>query len=140
MRIERFWLCGICFKIQGDVGPLTTYTNRQQGKVAYAKDSIRHEPTPARLRQRAYFDYAATHWRALTQDERDRWERITKRLSLPLTGFNLFTSQVTRPDPHALRTVCRHSGIFVPQPPSVFDAGGPGTNPLLPYPPTPLDA
>lgn len=107
----RTLLAEISFKIQGDCGPLSTYTN-QNGKVIFLKAWLRDPASPAQIAHRDKIRLAGRTWKMLQPSTRENWELVTKRLSLKINGYNLWVSYVlettTRSD---LETLTRQSGI-----------------------------
>ncbi len=106
--------------LSGDIGPLTMYTNKNYKKVWYAKSPPDKPASDEQNVQRTKFACAMTAWRNLPNEEKKDWEAISLSAYLPMTGHNLFVSQTLRPDPGALQTLIRETGITVNQPSCVL--------------------
>lgn len=115
-------LAKVCFQAQGDLGLFTTYTSTKlSGRTNGAKNRriiffpkiwLSDPTSPRQQQNRNRWRAAATMWRALTPAERANWEASCRRLSMPLTGYNLFVYWRTNPDSAAtLDTIQRQSGI-----------------------------
>ncbi len=102
--------------LSGDIGPITMYTNKNGKKVWYAKSPPDKPASDEQAVQRTKFTCAMTNWRSLTIGQKRNWEWISLKASLPMTGHNLFVSQTLLPDPGALQTLIRETGIIVSQP------------------------
>lgn len=102
--------------LSGDIGPITMYTNKNYKKVWYAKSPPDKPASQEQAVQRTKFSCAMKNWRSLDPGEKRNWEWISLQASLPMTGHNLFVSQTLVPDPAALQTLIRETGIIVNQP------------------------
>jgi hypothetical protein len=105
--------------VSGDLGGYTIYTDRFGRKNVFEKSPPEKPPTPAQIHQRARFKQAQAAWRALTPQERDNLETATRRLSIPMTGQNLYLKAALRNMDSAVRTVERQSGIPLPTVPYI---------------------
>ena len=95
----------------GDLGGLTFYTNKR-GKLTYfLKAPPTTPPTFWQLRNQNNFRLAAQLWEGLDPKVRDLWELATKRLSLRITGYNLWIHFITTWDVHAIDTIFRQAKI-----------------------------
>ena len=103
--------------VSGDIGDLTVYTDRFGKKVAFPKSPPKKPPSPAQTIQRAAFKSAQSSWRSLTDSEKESLESATKKLSIPMTGQNLWIHTLMTNDETALQTVENQSGIPLPTPP-----------------------
>jgi len=102
------------FAAQGDLGPWTMYTSKAQGKsgiVIFAKAWLKDPTSPRQKAHRDRVRAAAQAWKALTAQQRKNWEAACKKLSLRLTGYNLFTHWHMVGDDTNIETVERQSGI-----------------------------
>lgn len=109
---QILFLCG--FGVQGDIGPWTTYTatNRgPHGKVIFLKSWLKDPTSPRQKVHRDRVRAAAAAWQTLTPTAKKNWERVTLKLSLPLTGYNLFTHWHMVGDDSNIETLERQSGI-----------------------------
>lgn len=99
------------FIVWGDFDGVTMYRNRKGKMVAFAKTWPEHLPRPAIIAQKAKFKAASQDWVALSAEAKRNWEAVTKRLSLTMTGYNLFMHYKLQPDLAALATLEHQSGI-----------------------------
>jgi hypothetical protein len=95
----------------GDFADLTMYRNRKGKVVVFNKTWPEILPQEAIAAQKAKFKTASLAWQALSAVTRAKWEAVTKRLSLSMTGYNLWMSWQLKPDPAAMATLQRQSGI-----------------------------
>lgn len=84
-----FILQGICFKAQGDVGPLTSYTNKKQ-IVVFLKAWLRDPASPKQIAHRNRVREAARTWKLLCPGCRRRWEIASRKAGTKLNGYNLW--------------------------------------------------
>ncbi len=99
------------FRVSGDLGGLTIYTNQNGRKVAY---NIAPPKEPVSVRQqlnRNRFIWAAAKWRALSQGNKKALEDATRRTGLVLTGQNLWISASMRADQTGFDRVLRDADI-----------------------------
>lgn len=102
------------FQVQGDFADWTIYTNRRGKKVIFQKDEPRKPRSPAQLKTIARFINAQAQWSALSADQKRNLELATIRLSMCLTGQNLFMSAALRDLPDHYATVARQSRLLLP--------------------------
>jgi hypothetical protein len=95
----------------GDVGPLTTYTNRRNKVVFFPRSPPLTPPTFAQLVQRNRFRTVAAAWHRLPQSTRDNWNLAAARANLQITGFNLWTFWNLKRNRSTIATVEHQSGI-----------------------------
>lgn len=97
----------------GDIGPLTVYRNKKGKLVLFLKT----HPEPAASEYQTVtqdrFRGAARSWQALPTAYKEAFELATHRLSLPLTGYNLFVSYVLHPDIEIFRTIQRQAAVIL---------------------------
>ncbi len=99
----------------GDVGPYTTYTNKNKKKVFYDRAPPTRPPTPDQITQRNRYRAVAIDWKGHSSTDRQTWERMTKKLNLPLTGYCLFTwAELTPNERPYLDTIARQSNETIP--------------------------
>ncbi len=99
------------FIIWGDYGPLTMYKSRRGKMVAYPRTYPEKPPSPDQVTNRAAFGSAAVDWHHLPKETQAKWERVTRVLSLQVTGFNLYMHWRLQWDDSYVRTVQRQAGI-----------------------------
>lgn len=99
------------FLVWGDLGPLTMYRSKRGKIVAFAKTWPAKPPSELQSRQRAAFKKAADKWHTLTPKKRERWELATRRLSLPLTGYDLWMHHRLQPDETYVRTIEQQTSL-----------------------------
>lgn len=95
----------------GDLGPLTWYTKTSGTIVYFPRSPPKCPPTDRQIYQRNQLRRAAIAWQLLDAATRANWEQATKRLSLRLTGYNLWTYYHITGDTSIIDTVSRHSGL-----------------------------
>lgn len=112
-----FILQGICFKAQGDVGPLTSYTNKR-GIVMFLKAWLRDPASPKQIAHRDRIRACAKNWKAAPIQTRQNYERATKKQSLYLNGYNLWVcASMNQTGRSAIATLERQTGLTLPLPP-----------------------
>jgi hypothetical protein len=79
------------FYLSGDLGPYTVYTNKNRKKVVYDRAPPDKPPSLEQLAQRLRFTLVAQDWKLQSTADKATWEFVTLALSLPMTGYNLFT-------------------------------------------------
>ena len=99
-----------CLKIQGDFGPITTYTNKKN-KVFFPKIWLSDPTSELQKQHRDRIRSAASLWQLLCPCMRWRWERATKKLRLHLNGYNLWTFWVMTGDSDKIKTIERNSKL-----------------------------
>lgn len=110
-------LQGICFKAQGDVGPMTSYTNKR-GIVMFLKAWLRDPVSPDQVAHRNRIRACARNWQTLTKQQKAQYENVTKRLSLYINGYNLWVClSMNNQARDAAPTLRRQSFINFPMPP-----------------------
>lgn len=75
----------------GDVRPLTLYRNRRGRKVVFYQAPPKEPPSILQRIQRQLFQIVAADWQALSSSDRQKWETISLKTRVPMTGYNLFT-------------------------------------------------
>ena len=103
------------FKVQGDLGPITCYTSRQNKVVWYLKAPPTKPASWLQTRQRNLFRYAGFAWQGLTPFGRFLWKCAALDAHLRITGYDLFTYLCTTGDEEAIKTVERQTGIELPR-------------------------
>lgn len=107
----------IGFKCQGDVGPITTYTNRKM-IVWFLKAWLRDPVSPDQIKHRNRIRACAAHWNATTETVRRNYELASKRGQTRITGYNLWVHASMAVDgPQHLVALARQTGIALPPPP-----------------------
>jgi hypothetical protein len=113
----HFILQSICFKCQGDVGPLTSYTNHR-GIVMFLKAWLRDPASPKQITHRNRIRACAANWKKAPKPTRDNYERATKKQSLYLNGYNMWVCASMNPTGRAaIKTLERQTGLTLPLPP-----------------------
>jgi hypothetical protein len=109
------------FAISGDIGGLTTYTNRRGRKIWYDFAPPDKPPSWNQIRQRGRFIQAAANWLALTLEQRRQWQRATQIVGHCATGMNAAMQYALRHDTAIVTTIERQSGITLTLPAIVHD-------------------
>lgn len=105
-------LLGFCgLMIAGDVGPYTTYTNRNGKFVFFDRAPPKDPPSTPQLAQRALWLQVSLDWRKQTTAQKATWERISKMTNIVMTGYNLFLAvETTHRGRYYLPTLLRQAG------------------------------
>lgn len=109
-------LCLLGFRIQGDLGPITCYTNKRNQVVWFLKAPPREPPTADQTYMRDKFREIAIAWKALTDEQRQIWLSTQALAHLRITGYDLFTYWVITSDDSTIQTIARQSGLTLPPP------------------------
>lgn len=120
-KTQPYDLLGL--NVSGDLGDVTLYTDRFGQKIWYPKSPPETPETPGQRRQRDRFTAAVTNWREADQATRERFEAVSLKASLMMTGHNLWISLSFSQDAALCATLARQTGIPISLPPA------------LPYPP-----
>lgn len=102
--------------VSGDVDGLTIYTDRHGRKVAYPKSPPKEPPTDIQIACRARFKAAQAEYMSMTDDQKFRYEELTRKASLCLTGQNLFIHVAMKHSFGLLDTLQQQTGVSVPAP------------------------
>ena len=117
--VETHLISNLAFKCQGDIGELTTYTNRN-GIVVFLKAWLRDPASIKQIAHRNRIRAAAFNWKNTTPANRRAYERASKRLSLYLNGYNIWVSASMNPDARsALPTLERQAHVTLIPPTAV---------------------
>lgn len=106
------------FRVMGDCGGYTIYTDRYGRKVFYKKAPPDKPASPLQRHHRDRFRDAVVAWKALDDAEKQSLEAAVASASLCLTGQNLYTSCALRHDAATYMTVERQTAVQLP--PLVF--------------------
>ena len=104
-------LCGI--SLQGDIGPYTTYTNKQHKLVVFPRAPPDKPATPEQLVYRNAFRAAASAWQQLTGEQRRAYQAAASAAHARCTGYNIWVYYQMRNDNAALDTLERQTGIIL---------------------------
>lgn len=102
--------------VNGDLGPVTIYTDREANKIAFPRSPPTSPPTARQVNQRERVRLANSQWKALSNEEKRRWENAARATSLPMTGFNAYVSLALCPDKGTFSTLNRQSGQNLTEP------------------------
>lgn len=100
--------------VVGDLGDITHYTDRFGKIVCYPKVKEQNKRSVKRNICRSRFKYAQQCWAALSIDEKRVLEEAARRVSITMTGQNLYISCCLRNDPSVYQTVAKQSGLDLP--------------------------
>lgn len=113
----RFLLQGICFKCQGDVGPLTSYTNKR-GIVVFLKAWLRDPASAKQIKHRNRIRACAKNWKAAPLQTRRNYERASQVGGTQLNGYNVWVcASMNANGRSAIATLERQTHITLPLPP-----------------------
>ena len=102
------------FQCQGDIGPMTYYTQFKAGKktiVGFAKVWLSDPTTLRQLNHRNRIRAAAAAWQRLTPTARLDWQRAARKCKLRLNGYALWTYWNMTQDRPTITTIERQSHI-----------------------------
>lgn len=102
------------FRISGDIGEYSTYTDRYGRKVVYYYTPPAKPPSPKQATQRARFAAAHANWKALTNIQKKALEDMSRALSLRMTGKNVYMSASMKNGTSQYLTLQKQSGIVLP--------------------------
>ena len=102
--------------VSGDLGELTFYTDRYRRVIGFLKSPPHMPPSPLQVHQRERFAASVAAWRDLSQDQKDDYERCSKRLAICMTGHNLWMTCRMNEDRNLWLTIQRQSGITLAPP------------------------
>lgn len=105
--------------VSGDIGPLTIYTDRFGRKVPFPRSPPKQPPSAKQSERRSQFRQAVINYMALSKGEKQKWENLTKKLSIPQTGQNLYISLSFSQDNSAFQTVLSQAHMTLALPPAV---------------------
>jgi len=106
------------FNTQGDLGPLTFYTSKDQGLVIYLSTSPKKPQSTRQRHQRNRFRAAAQTWKLFSRADRQAWERAAKKARLRISGFNAWIHINLAEDLAWYATLSRKAGFKPPLYPS----------------------
>jgi hypothetical protein len=106
-------------RVQGDVGPWTTYTNRRGRFVFYLHSPPKKPFTRRQLHQQAKLIIIARLWLTLTPADRRGWSAAADRANLRISGFNLFCFSYLKRDTTLARTIQTKTKINLHLPPGL---------------------
>ena len=97
------------FQAQGDLAGFTLYTDQRNQLVAFVKSPPLEPPSWRQIVMRNRFRHVAARWQTLNTTEKNKWETATKKTSLKLNGYALYTYLITTGDRRAIATVERNA-------------------------------
>jgi len=103
----------LALDLNGDVGGLTTYTNRRHKIIAFPQAPPKVPPTPNQIIQRARLTAIAAAWRKLTPPQRAMWRVAANRANLAITAYNLYTCCKMRREWSYAQTIENQTGIVL---------------------------
>ncbi len=112
------WAIGsLCFRCQGDIGPITTYSNQNQ-IVVFLKAWLRDPASPNQIKHRNRIRACAASWDATDNATRRDYQLATQRLSMYINGYNLWVSMsMNQLAIDCMPTIRRQSRLALPLPP-----------------------
>lgn len=109
----------LALRVSGDWDGLTLYTSRSHKLVAFPRSPPTQPPSAAQLAQRQRFAAAINNWTLTTQQQRINYDLATRRLSLSLTGLNLWIILSFRQSSRLLATLSAQASLTLNMPPAV---------------------
>lgn len=101
--------------VSGDLGGLTIYTDRFGRKTAFPKAPPEKPPTQNQIDQRERFRVAQAAWSSLTTVEKQNLEDVVLKVSLCMTGQNLYMSAKMMDSTGLWKTLQQQTGITLPE-------------------------
>lgn len=77
-------------QVAGDLGGLTCWTNKNGRKVWMVRETPKEPPTHLQLAQRQRWRVAMQYWNDMSRAQKDDWNTMTLRLSIPMSGTGLW--------------------------------------------------
>lgn len=111
MALQKTFLALLGFRVTGDLGPITLYTDQRGEIVFYPRKPAMEAPTTGQILQRQRFTAAAAGWQGLGRATQEKWDLATHRLSLRLTGYDLWVYFRVKSDFTTIRTIERQTGL-----------------------------
>ena len=102
--------------VSGDLAGQTIYTDRHGRKIHYPFSPPKEPPTQLQINLRARFKAAQAEYMGTTADQKAKWEAITLKTSLCMTGQNLFIHVAMKRTFDVLATLMQQSGVSVNPP------------------------
>jgi hypothetical protein len=103
----------LALDLNGDVGGLTTYTNRRHKIIAFPQAPPTVPPTPNQIIQRARLRTIALAWLALGAPQRAMWRVAATRANLSISGWNLYAACKMRKDWSYAQTIENQTHIVL---------------------------
>lgn len=95
----------------GDIGDLTMYRSHRGKLVIFKKTWPDTPPTPRQVAARESITACAASWRNLSEPERTNWNATARRLSLQMSGYNLWVAWRFRQRLDSFRTIINQSSL-----------------------------
>lgn len=110
-RVDPRWFRYLGWNSQGDLGPLTMYTDKRRQLIWFPKMPPLNPPSIRQTQQRDRFRAIGLAWWELTTPEREAWENASKLARLRITGYNLFSYWFITQDSATIRTIESQTGL-----------------------------
>lgn len=104
-------------RISGDVAGLTLYTDKKQRTVAFPRHPPKVPRSVLQARQRARFAFAQQTWGEQNAIVKTAYNEAADKLSLMMTGRNLWICLAFRQSESLRQTLERQSAQSLPMPP-----------------------
>jgi len=101
-------------RLNGDIGPLTTYHNKRRSLIIYVARRRAKALSPKQRYQLIRLQTAAHAWSRLTPHKRNQYRLAAARARLACSGYALFIATQLKPDPKALATLARLTRTELP--------------------------
>lgn len=99
------------FNTQGDLGPWTFYTDKNNNLVWFIKSPPLEPPSYLQTHQRNRFRTAASQWRSLLPTERANWMLAAERAHLNIHGYDFYVYVQLTHDYGAAATIARQTNL-----------------------------
>lgn len=105
--------------ISGDLGDMTIWRTRRGRIVSYPRTVPGTVPSPPQQNHRAHFRESAARWKLLPAQARADYEAVSLRLSLPMTGYNIWIRWTFAGSKREAQTLMHQTGITLSLPPEL---------------------
>jgi hypothetical protein len=117
--LDRAMFSFIGLAISGDVGDFTMWRTRRGRLVMYPRTVPGKVPSIGQQNHRQHFRESLGRWRLLSPQQRAAYEDVSLRLSLPMTGHNLWIRWTFAGSLAEAQTLQRLAGVVLSLPPEL---------------------
>jgi len=110
-RVDTRWFKYLGWNSQGDLGPLTMYTDKRRQLIWFPKMPPLNPPSLRQTQWRERFRACGREWWELTTTQRKTWEQASQLARLRITGYNLFSYWILTQDDATIRTIESQTGL-----------------------------
>jgi len=107
-------------RVSGDVAGYTLYTDKNGAPVIFPRHPPKVPRSILQAKQRTRFAIAVTRWHEAPAIVREAYEAMSLKLSLPMTGLNVWMKLSLTQDEGLRQTLERQSALSLPMPPNPY--------------------